>query len=57
MWTGPVFKILADKAGSIYPGPLLVGAIFKNSIIFLLTSQDFIRDHVKLMIDFLGVIC
>ena len=57
MWTGPVFKILADKAGSIYPGPLLVGAIFKKSIIFLLTSQDFIRDHVKLMIDFLGVIC
>ena len=49
MWTGPVFKILADKAGSIYPGPLLVGAISEKSIVFLLTSQDIIRDHVKII--------
>ena len=57
MWTGPVFKILADKAGSIYASPLLVGAISKKSIIFLQTSQGIIRDHLKLIIDFLGVIC
>ena len=56
MWTGPVFKILADKAGSIYPSPLLVGAISKK-FIFLPTSQDIIRDHQKLIIGLLGAIC